>query len=256
MFKHATVGRVVMVALVSMLAANVAMATPIVTTTWFSDSFDSYTNNTRLRLCDTWNATAGSFSSTGPENYVLNNGGMQYSSPEAVRLRGTSSNGTSSYALHAVTGVAGQLQILDFKIKAEDTGNPSVADHAGIFMLDASGNAIAGWVGNEARMKSKYTNPAGGEGVAFALTDTSYHDFMVAYDPVTGTTDWYADGNLLTTYVQATGRTVANVIIQDVFPTGAGTDNHLWLDDLVVGAPEPATLVLLLAAVPLLRRRR
>jgi hypothetical protein len=258
MLKYRTVGRVVLATLAAVLAANVAMAMPIVTTTWFSDNFDTYTNNTRLRLASTnWQGTL----SAGPENYVLNNGGMQYSSPEAVRLRGRSNTGTDNTPTYSETKnsvaalSAGMLQILDFKLKAPDAAHLSMFDHAGIYMLDASGAAIAGWVGDEHRMKAKYTRPAGTEGTEWDFPDTAYHDFEVAYDPATGVTNWYIDGALNQTYTLGTGKAVAYILVQDVI-TNNGGENNLWLDNIVLGTPEPATLVLLgLGGLFLLRRR-
>jgi len=234
----------------SVLAANnVAMAMPIISTTWFSDNFDSYTSGIRLRLQDSWTGT-------GPENIVLvPTGGTTL----AVRMKGSSGAGTASLTNHTVPGVAGQLSIMTFQVKPEDS-NAFTNDHAGIWMFDTLGAVIAGWTGGEFRMKTKWTYPAGTEGtsVNFPPPDnTTWHDFAIVYDPATGTTDFYKDTVLITTHAGPLNKTLGSVQVDDT-PPGAGTANNiLWLDNLVVGTvPEPASLILLGLGGLLLRRRR
>ena len=214
----------------------------VVQAAWFSDDFESYAPNTRLRL-----AAPNWMGGTGPENYIQPWGGGQ-----AVRLKGNSGSGASSDATNTTSWAAqsaGQFQILTFTLQSDLANQGNVGNHLTVMLNDEFGAEMGRWYGWSSAVTPRYD---GVIGPAVDITDGALHNFAITYDPATGDAEWLHNGALQWSYNIGAGKASERVWVQDV---ARGANDYVWLDDIVV-SPEPAGLVLLGLGGLLLRRRR
>ncbi|MDO8684173.1 MAG: sugar-binding protein, partial [Armatimonadota bacterium] len=135
--------------------------------------------------------------------------------------------------------------------------------HASFNIRDASNNDIACWAAGSLGLKSHLTTApivypvwekfyygmlpqgwAGGPvpvdttpGVEWLFPDKLWHDFDITYDPATGVTKWFADGVLIWTQTQASGRSMNKIWVRDVCVRDGiwAWEDHVYTDEMAVG---------------------
>jgi len=232
--------RLILVGILAALLAAPAMALEI----WFEDDFEAYADGTRLRLCaPKW------MGGTGPENYVYNDP----QGDNAVRLKGNSGTGAASDATNTVSVAnlsAGKMQLLRFTLQSDLAYQGNVGNHLTVMLNNEFGNEMGRWYGWSSAVTPRYDGVIGS---AVDITDGAIHTFEILYDPATGDAQWLHNGGLQWTYNIGAGQACERVWVQDV---ARGANDYVWLDDVVIGTPEPATLALLGLGALFLRRRR
>lgn len=212
---------------------------------WFSDDFESYNVETKLKdASPKWDDGAG------PENKI-----MVWDGGQAVRLKGTSGSAEDSTAVTAGSfddQSAGKLQTLSFTLQSDTSNQSDVGFHTYIYLW-AAGDEIGRWYGQSNGMTPRVGGVVGSSSVD--ITDGNVHEFAITYDPVTGLTQWLHNGTEQWSHTGTTGLAADYILVEDKSRDG---NDWIWMDDVVVGeVPEPATLSLLvLGSLGLLRRRK
>ena len=95
---------------------------------------------------------------------------------------------------------------------------------------------------------------AGGIGTSVDIRDGAVPLFSIKYDGGTGACEWWHnDTDLLLSVNVGAGYSVERVYVED---RNRDVQDWVFLDDVVIGTPEPATLAMLGIGALLLRRRR
>jgi hypothetical protein len=170
----------------------------------------------------------------GPENRILDDP----QGDNAVRLKGSSGSGQSSYALKRANFVActgGKVQIFTFTLQHDLDHSDGVGNHIYIQLNESSGGELARWYGWSPAVTPRHK---GTIGPSVNIQDGAVHDFTIVYDPATGLCEWYHNGNLQWSKMIAPGQVSERVEVYDV----ARDRRHrhqdwIWLDDVVVGTP-------------------
>ncbi|MHC4444939.1 MAG: hypothetical protein ACYTA5_20260 [Planctomycetota bacterium] len=220
--------------IVAMLAFMVtpAMAQPVIGKVCFSDDFEAYPDNTRLRSA----APVWGFGS-GPENRIQNDP----QGDNAVRLKATSGSGKSSDALKIANFVAcmqpecGKVNIMTFTLQSDLGHQLNVGNHLTVMLNNSSGAELARWFGWSHAVTPRF---AGTIGPSVNITDGAVHNFAIVYDPASGLCEWYHNGGLQWSKVLAAGQVSERVYVQDIARCNRNScQDWVWLDDIVVGTP-------------------
>jgi hypothetical protein len=254
--KKCLIGFVLLAVLLPAVSAFGYLSDPSVVT--WSDNFDGQTLGTAPNNMTGWTGYTGNY----PANWTV-------TSDAGNNVVATTNSGSQvyDYAWTAVDlGLAGATeQILHFQSRLFSAGGVSGAGQVknAFHLVDNSGNPIGGWrltaqgivplVWNSAH-SSNGSGLVPHLGPTIAWPDQAYHDFDMHWFPATGDLDWYLDGNLVDSWINADMMGVDATILQ--WDDGSAHTNVVYYDDVKVGTPEPATLgLLLLGLLPMLRRR-
>ena len=226
--------------------------------TW-QDDFEANAIGTAPNNMIGWTGYTGNF----PANWTVTDDGGN-------KVVATTNSGSTAYDYAWTAGDLGLAgaseQILHFQSRlffAGTAGGSGQVKTAFTF-VDNGGNHIGGW-----RLTGTgiiplvwlASHPSNGSGLVPHLgaeipwPDQAYHDFDMHWFPATGQRDWYLDGVLVDSWTNSLMQGVDATILE--WDDGSAHANVIYYDDLKVGIPEPATLVLLVVgALPMLRRRR
>jgi hypothetical protein len=255
--KKFLIGFVLLAVLLPAATAFGYLSDPAVVT--WADNFDGQILGTAPNNMTGWTGYTGNY----PANWsVVDDGGNQVVA---------TTNSTSTVYQYAWTagdlGLAGATeQILHFSSKLFSAGPPPGSGQVktAFHLVNNSGVPIGGWrltgtgiiplVWNSAH-SSNGSGLVPHLGAEIAWGGNAYRDFDRHWFPATGLLDWYLDGNLVDSWVNADMIGVDATILQ--WDDGSAHANVVYYDDVKVGiVPEPATLALLvLGALPMLRRR-
>ncbi len=235
----------------AVVALVAALTTPaaalVIPNVAFFDDFENPADaGLRLRLHAKWGSGAG------PENLNLAWGGDR-----AIRLRAFSGTGATSSATQVTNFAPGMgggafLQAMTFTLQSDTANQLTGSNHLTIQLNESGGGELARWYGHSGAVTPRF---GGTVGPPVDITDGAVHEFSITYNAATGETNWLHNNAVQWTQALTTGFIAERVYVEDV---SRGIEDHVYLDDLVVGyIPEPGSLLLLgMASLGLMRSRR
>jgi hypothetical protein len=212
----------------------------------FEDDFENPADaGLRLRAHVKWGQ------GTGPENLNLAWGGDR-----AIRLKADSGNNNPSDASQTANFVAGMgggafPQAMTFTLQSDTANQTNIGNHLTVQLNESSGGEMGRWYGWSSNVAPRY---GGNVGAGIDITDGAVHEFSIVYDFATGLTEWLHNDAVVYSLVTSAGFIAERSYVQD---TNRDVQDHVYLDDMVVGyIPEPASLAMLGLGALFLRRRR
>jgi hypothetical protein len=213
-----------------------ALAQPSIGKVCFSDDFEAYADNTRLRQA----APVWGYGS-GPENRIKDDP----QGDNAVRLKATSGSGASSSALKITNFVAcmqpecDKVNVFTFTLQSDLDHQLDVGFHVYIYLNNSSGDELARFYGWSHNIQGRYRNQYVTPGVD--ISDGAVHNFAIVYDPVSGLCEWYHNGGQMGSLTIPAGQVSERVEVVDVARCNRNKcQDWVWLDDIVVGTPAVA----------------